>query len=64
MGGFLGVSAIQYAPYAVLNWINPIVSVIYGFTGITMEKMSDEEYESVMEKRRMEKEMALKTLEA
>ena len=64
MGGFLGVSAIQYAPYAVLNWINPIVSVIYGFTGITMEKMSDDEYESVMEKRRMETEMALKTLEA
>jgi NhaC family Na+:H+ antiporter len=64
MSGFLGVGTIHYAPYAVLNWINPIVSVIYGFTGITMEKMTDEEYEAVLEQRRMDQEMAEKAAEA
>lgn len=39
MSGFLGVPTIQYAPYAILNYLNPIVSIIYGFLGITMEKM-------------------------
>lgn len=64
MTGFLGVPTIQYAPYAILNYINPIVSVIYGFLGITMEKMSDEEYEKVMENRRAEKEAMSRELDA
>ena len=34
----LRVKTIEYAPYAVLNYVNPIVSIIYGFTGFTMEK--------------------------
>lgn len=38
MYGALGVHPMAYAIYAFLNWINPIVSVFYGFTGITMEK--------------------------
>ncbi|PIS29907.1 MAG: sodium:proton antiporter, partial [Candidatus Marinimicrobia bacterium CG08_land_8_20_14_0_20_45_22] len=39
----LGVYPFAYAPYAFLNLITPVVSVIYGFTGWTMERMSDEE---------------------
>lgn len=64
MSGFLQVPTVQYAPYAVLNYVNPIVSIIYGFTGFTMEKMSDEEYEKVMEERRREQEEAMRDLEA
>ncbi|MDD4377403.1 MAG: Na+/H+ antiporter NhaC [Eubacteriales bacterium] len=64
MTGFLGVPTIQYAPYAVLNYVNPIVSIIYGFVGFTIEKMSDEEYEKVLEIRRQEEEATLRDLEA
>lgn len=45
----LGVHPFAYAPYAFLNLINPLVSIFYGFTGITMTKMTDAEkaaYES------------------
>ena len=64
MTGFLGVSTVQYAPYAVLNYINPIVSIIYGFTGFTMEKMSDEEFEKMMAARLAEQEATRRDLEA
>ena len=39
MSTTLGVSPLAYAPYCVLNYINPIVSIIYGFTGFSMEKL-------------------------
>jgi len=38
MSTTLGVSPAAYAFFAFLNWINPIISVFYGFTGITMTK--------------------------
>lgn len=43
MYGALGVHPFAYAPYAFLNIINPFVSIFYGFTGITMIKMTEEE---------------------
>jgi NhaC family Na+:H+ antiporter len=67
MSTFLGVSqwgAGGYAPYAILCWLNPLVSIFYGFTGITMEKMTDEQYERILEEREKEKEEAAKALEA
>lgn len=63
MREFLGVNS-GYIPYAILNWLNPIVSIIFGFTGITMTKMTEEEYARVLEEREAEKEAALKALEA
>ena len=39
MKSILGVSAAAYGPWAFLNYINPIVSIIYGFTGFTIEKI-------------------------
>ena len=63
MRQFLGVNS-AYIPYAVLNWVNPIVSVIFGFTGITMTKMTEEEYQKVLKEREEEKAAALKALEA
>ncbi len=35
----LGVHPFAFLPYAFLNIINPIISVIYGYTGLTMVKL-------------------------
>ena len=53
-----------YAPFAVLNWINPLISIFYGFTGITMQEMTEEEYQKVLAERKEEKEAAMKSMEA
>ena len=63
MRDFLGVGS-GYIPYAILNWINPVVSVFFGFTGITMTKMSEEDYAKILEEREREKAEALAALEA
>ena len=63
MRSFLQVDS-SYIPYAILNWINPCVSVFFGFTGITMTKLTDEEYEKVLEEREEERQQALKAMEA
>jgi len=39
MSATLGVPALAYAPYAVFNWASPVLSVIYGFTGFTIDKV-------------------------
>lgn len=36
--GVLGISTFDYVPYCFFNIINPILSLIYGFTGFRMEK--------------------------
>ena len=41
MWATLGVYPLAYLPYAFLNLLTPIVSIIYGFTGFTMEKAAD-----------------------
>ena len=63
MRNFLGVDS-SYIPYAILNWLNPIVSVFFGYTGITMTKLTEEEYQKILEEREEEKKAALKALEA
>lgn len=35
----LGVHPFAYLPYAFLNILNPLISIFYGYTGITMEKL-------------------------
>ncbi len=67
MKSFLGVNqwgAHGYGPYAILNWCNPIISIIYGFTGISMEKMTEEEYQKVLNEREAERQAALDALSA
>ena len=67
MSTFLGVSqwgAGGYGPYAILCWINPLVSIFYGFTGISMEKISDEEYEKILERRQKDNTDALQSMDA
>jgi NhaC family Na+:H+ antiporter len=39
MWATLGVNPFVYLPYAFLNLMNPVVSIFYGYTGITMEKL-------------------------
>ena len=63
MRKFLGVDS-SYIPYAILNWLNPVVSVFFGYTGITMTKMTDEEYEALLRTREEEQKMALAAMEA
>jgi NhaC family Na+:H+ antiporter len=41
MWATLGVYPLAYAPFAFMNLLNPIVSIFYGFTGITMEKLPE-----------------------
>jgi NhaC family Na+:H+ antiporter len=64
MSGFLGQPTLAYMPFAVVNYVCPFISAIYGFTGFTLEKMSDEEYAKVMEQRKMDEEAALRAMEA
>ena len=40
MSATLGVSALAYMPFAFMNLINPVISLIYGFTGITIARLS------------------------
>ncbi|WMJ76198.1 MULTISPECIES: Na+/H+ antiporter NhaC [unclassified Sedimentibacter] len=38
----LGVSAVEYAPYAVFNYMMPIVVIIFGFLGVFVYKLADD----------------------
>ena len=60
---FLGVNS-AYIPFAILNWINPLVSMFYGVTGITMEEMTEEEYQKILEEREADNKAALEAAEA
>ena len=42
MAGTLGIATLTYLPFAFLNLINPVVSIIYGFTGFTIKRIEDE----------------------
>ena len=42
MAATLGVATLAYLPFVFFNLVNPIVSVVYGFTGFTIEKLEGE----------------------
>ncbi len=42
MAATLGVHPFLYLPFAFLNLLNPLVSILFGFTGITMVKEESE----------------------
>ncbi len=44
----LGVSQFEFIPYCFLSWITPIISFIYGITGITMKTYEEQELESTI----------------
>jgi NhaC family Na+:H+ antiporter len=41
MAATLGVATFAYLPFAFFNLINPVVSVIYGFTGFTITRIEE-----------------------
>jgi len=43
MSAVLGVATMAYAPWAVLNWLCPLVSLFYGATGISITRIPEEE---------------------
>ena len=43
MAGTLGVATLAYLPFVFLNLINPLISMIYGFTGFTIERTDEDE---------------------
>ncbi|MCC6275245.1 MAG: sodium:proton antiporter, partial [Leptospiraceae bacterium] len=40
MAASLGVSTLAYFPFCFFNLINPVISLIYAFTGFTITKIS------------------------
>lgn len=38
----LGVSVMEYAPYAILNYTVPIISIIFGYIGFKIIKLDDD----------------------
>jgi len=43
MAATLGVATLAYLPFVFFNLLNPLVSMIYGFTGFTIERLEPEE---------------------
>ena len=43
IGSVLGVNPFAYLPYAILNWLNPIIAIIYGYTNWTIAYVDGEE---------------------
>jgi len=41
MATTLGVGTLVYLPFAFFNLINPLVSMLYGFTGFTIKRMDE-----------------------
>jgi len=42
MATALGVPTLAYMGYAIFNWMNPIISAIYGITGFSIVPLSGE----------------------
>ncbi len=41
MAATLGVATLAYLPFAFLNLVNPLISIIYGFTGFTISSSEE-----------------------
>lgn len=49
MAGTLGVSTLSYLPWAVLNYTGIIFALIWGFTGIGITKLKNNEFNNELE---------------
>jgi len=47
MSTTLGVNALAYAPFAFMNLLVPLITIVYGFAGITMTKVEEEPTDTV-----------------
>lgn len=41
--GTLGVGVVEYGPYAILNLVVPIISILYAVTGFSIVKLTEQE---------------------
>lgn len=58
--GTLGVSVVEYGPYAILNFAVPLLSIVYALTGFSIVKMTSEEIVEMDEQEaRLEPEVQL-----
>lgn len=57
--GTLGVSVVEYGPYAILNLVVPFISILYALTGFTIVKLTPEELEDMNAKEALLEERAL-----
>lgn len=58
--GTLGVGALEYAPFAILNFVVPIISIVYAMTGFTIQKLTPSEIAEIEEQEQLEaQEIAL-----
>lgn len=48
--GTLGVGAFEYAPYAILNFTVPILSILYAAVGFSIVKITEEEKQEILNK--------------
>ncbi|GGA34851.1 Na+/H+ antiporter NhaC [Psychrobacillus lasiicapitis] len=48
--GTLGVGAFEYAPYAILNYVVPLLSIGYAITGFTIQKLTKSEMVALQQK--------------
>lgn len=42
MAAVLGVPTLAYAPYAIFNYMSPILDIIYGYAGFKIARITDE----------------------
>ncbi|WP_338750866.1 Na+/H+ antiporter NhaC [Bacillus sp. FJAT-52991] len=54
----LAVHPFEYAPYAVLNYTVPIISIIMAFLGLKIEYLTDEQIKELEEKEMLQKQVA------
>ena len=43
MAAVLGVPTLAYLPYAIFNYMSPLLNMLYGVTGFKIARISDEE---------------------
>jgi NhaC family Na+:H+ antiporter len=43
MTGVLGVSTMQYAPWALFNIANPLIALVYALTGFRVERIEPQD---------------------
>jgi len=60
----LGVSAMEYAPYSILNFTVPIISIIYGYVGFKIIKMTPEEMEAAEQRKKEAQEQEMNNMVA
>ena len=50
MAAVLGVPTLAYLPYAIFNYASPLLDVLYGFTGIRIARITQDEAAAALER--------------